>query len=87
LSPITFRAWTVWMALTSLVYTLVDWRMTKHLTPLFIPLFLIPAAWSASGAVVRLLVIATFSGLLLWNANLLRMIMGDFQAFTITPAW
>jgi hypothetical protein len=87
LSASTLRAWTVWVAVTSLVYSLVDWRMTKHLAPLFVPLFLIPAAWSARGPVARILVIVTFCGLFFWNVNALRLVMEDFQVLTITPAW
>jgi hypothetical protein len=87
LSPITLRAWAVWMVVMSLVYSLVDWRMTKHLTPLFLPLIIVPAAWSHSGWVARLIVTVTFSGLFVWNVTALRTIIQDFTAFTITPAW
>ncbi len=87
LIPTTLRAWAVWMAVTALVFSLVDWRMTKHLSPLLVPLFIAPAAWSASGGKARLLVLLTFGGLLVWNLIVLKSVLGDFTALTITPAW
>jgi hypothetical protein len=87
LTPLTLLTWGVWIGITALVYSLVDWRMTKHLSPLFIPLFLIPAAWSSSGWVARTVVLLTFSALFVWNLTVMRMVRMDFHLLTITPAW
>jgi hypothetical protein len=41
--------WLTWAFLTAVVFTLVDWRQTKHLTPLLLALVVAPAYWSALG--------------------------------------
>jgi hypothetical protein len=87
LAAITLRSWITWILVTGVIFSIVDWRMTKHLSPLLIPLFLLPAAWSKSGWIARIIVIGTFSGLCVWNVMVLREVMADFRFLTITPAW
>lgn len=87
LTPATLRSWAVWMAVTALVFSLVDWRMTKHLMPLLIPLHIAPAAWSRSRWTIRLFVVVVLGGLVIWNLAVLGTVMADFYALTITPAW
>jgi hypothetical protein len=87
LAAITLCSWIAWILVTGVIFSIVDWRMTKHLTPLLIPLFLLPAAWSKSGWIARIIVIGTFCGLCVWNVMVLREVMADFRFLTITPAW
>ena len=73
--------------LLAIVFTAVDWRMTKHLTPLLLPLHLAPVAWTPLGRTPRVIVAAVFGGLLAWNLWTLTSIASDFSAIPITPAW
>ena len=41
ISTTTIRSWLVWVAVTAAVFTIVDWRMTKHLSVLILPLVLV----------------------------------------------
>ncbi len=59
--------WLAWSALTAIVFSMVDWRMTKHLMPLMLPLLLAPVQWAAMGKGRLGLVGILFSGILIWN--------------------
>ena len=79
--------WLTWSALTAIVFSLVDWRMTKHLMPLMITLHLAPFHW-ATGRRGRLLLVGVlFSGLLVWNCLTIYSLVLDFDAFQVSPAW
>ena len=82
---ITFTV--VWMALTAVAFSAVDWRQTKHLMPLMLPLCLAPAHWAATGRVARLVVAVALAALLLWNLCALGGLAADFAVFRVTPAW
>jgi len=79
--------WAIWAVATALAFSLIDWRQTKHLMPVLIPLHLAPARWAATGRVALAIVGVVFAGLLLWNLDALQMLATDFASFTITPAW
>jgi hypothetical protein len=79
--------WTLWALLTAVVFSLIDWRQTKHLLPLLLPLHLAPARWTAMSRGILWGVAVLFAGLLVWNLGMLRLLATDFQAFPITPAW
>ena len=40
--------WAVWFVLTAVAFSLIDWRQTKHLMPLLLPLLLAPVRWTLS---------------------------------------
>jgi len=83
----TFGLWAVWFVLTAVAFSLIDWRQTKHLMPLLLPLCLAPAALAAADRRTLRLVVAALATVLLWNVVALWRLAGDFAAFTITPAW
>lgn len=79
--------WLTYMALTATVFSIVDWRMTKHLVLLVLPLCLglVPGAheprWRVTVPAATLLVAAVL------NAWMIDGLVHDFSAFTVTPAW
>jgi hypothetical protein len=79
--------WILWALLTAVIFSLIDWRQTKHLLPLLLPLHLAPARCTVTGRVLLWVVAVLFVGLLAWNVGTLRLLATDFEAFTITPAW
>jgi len=81
--------WAVWMLLIALAFSLIDWRQTKHLMPLLLPLHLAPARWAASGRTALILVSVLFAGLLAWNLGMLAALSGGFDSLPIrpSPAW
>ena len=79
--------WLIWAALTAIVFSLVDWRMTKHLMPLMLPLHLAPVAWAGARARRVRLVAAMFVAILAWNVWTIHSLVTDFDAFPITPQW
>lgn len=83
----TWAAWTTWLVLAGLAFTLVDWRMTKHLMPLLIPLHLAPALWAARGRNFQLIVGAVFLLLIGWSLYTIAGLSRDFAGFQISPAW
>jgi hypothetical protein len=85
--------WAVWALLIAVAFSLIDWRQTKHLMPLLLPLHLAAARWGALGRAGLVLIGVLFAGLLLWNVAMLRILAADFPMtpdhpyFPITPAW
>lgn len=79
--------WLIWSALTAIVFSLVDWRMTKHLMPLLLPLHLAPVAWASTKAGRTRLLAVLFAAILVWNVWTIRALVVDFGAFPITPQW
>ncbi len=79
--------WAIWVVLTAVAFSLIDWRQTKHLMPLLLPSYLAPARWAATSRTVLILVSVLFAGLLVWNLVTLWLLAADFGGFSITPAW
>ncbi|MGH9387664.1 MAG: hypothetical protein ACRD2N_25680 [Vicinamibacterales bacterium] len=79
--------WLLWIGLTAVVFTIVDWRMTKHLVLLIVPLCLglVPSrpapCWRVAVAA------ATSLALVAFNIFTLASLAGNFSGFQITPAW
>lgn len=78
--------WAAWALLTAVAFSLIDWRQTKHLMPLLLPLHLAAARWAASGRTALILISALFAALLLWNLQVLQTLADGFDAFPIRPA-
>ncbi len=78
--------WAIWFLLTAVAFSLIDWRQTKHLTPLLLPLCLAPARWAVSGRTVLILVSVLFVGLLAWNLGMLATLADGFGVSPIAPA-
>lgn len=76
-----------WTVITAVGFSIVDWRMTKHLSPLLLslPLMLTPARtaprWRVAAAVI------TSLWLLAWNMGAIQGLTADFESFIVTPAW
>ncbi len=79
--------WSVWMALIGTIFSVIDWKMTKHLMPLMIPLFLIPVVWSERSRSRLALVSCVFAGLLLWHGWMVMRFAKDFSVMKATPLW
>lgn len=79
--------WAVWMVLIAIAFSLVDWRQTKHLMPLMLPLHMAPIRWAASDRHRCLIMGVVFAALFVWNLQTLYGLAVDFFAFSITPAW
>jgi len=77
--------WAVWMLLTAVAFTWVDYRQTKHLMPLMLPLHMAPARWAVTGRVLLVVVGILFVWLTLWNLTVLRALAADFHSLPITP--
>jgi hypothetical protein len=75
------------MVLLAAAFTLIDWRQTKHLCPLLLPLVMAPAAWAGTGRVARIVVAVCLALLLLWNLGTLHDLAAEFHSFHISPAW
>jgi len=86
-SDATRALWLLWFLLTAIVFSVVDWRQTKHLMPLMLPLSLAPVRWAGAGRVRRIVVGLVFAALLAWNLWTIRALATDFDAFRISPIW
>ncbi len=85
--PLRMGSWIVWVTLTAVAFSIVDWRMTKHLMPLMIPLHLAPALWAGQSRWVSWLVGPLLAVLVIWNGYHLDLLFADFSSFPVRPGW
>jgi len=81
--------WLVWALLCAVLFSLVDWRMTKHLMPLMVLFHLTPVLWAGRRNVARYAICTVFVCLLAWNVQALLTLASDFDRFSlsVTPQW
>lgn len=76
-----------WTAVTAVVFTLVDWRMTKHVSPLLIslPLLLTPPRHATGWRIATAAATCLWS--LAWYAGDIATLLTEFGSFVVTPDW
>jgi hypothetical protein len=79
--------WLTWSVLTAIVFSMVDWRMTKHLMPLMLPLHLAPVEWATEHKRRLYLVGIVLLGILAWNCVTVYSLVADFEGFHVSPQW
>jgi len=79
--------WITWTLIMVLTFSWVDWRQTKHLSPLFLPLLVAPALWASRSKLRIIITGVLLVGLTAWNLCALCGLAEDFARFSITPAW
>ena len=88
-TPAVSESWVLlgWIAVTAVTFSVVDWRMTKHLMPMALALHMLltPARHAAPWRVAA--AAASCLWLIAWNIPVLAGLLRDFAGFTITPAW
>jgi hypothetical protein len=81
------RAWIVYVVMSSLLFSWVDWRMTKHLMLLLPVLFLAWGIWTARNRVRLVASAALLVAVSGWNIWTLRGLATNFSAFHVSPDW
>jgi hypothetical protein len=81
------EVWLLFIALTAVVFTLIDWRMTKHIVLILVPLTLAWGSWRNASRARLAATAAVLCALLVLNAMQLRVLTENFYSFRITPAW
>ena len=78
--------WAIWTLLVAIAFSIVDWRQTKHLAPLTLPLFL---AISRIGIkrIHCVIVAALLIALAIWNVRILYIVAGNFGFLKKIPEW
>jgi hypothetical protein len=79
--------WLLWTTFTALIFSVVDWRQTKHLVIMTLPLFLAPARAAGRTRFLRLLIGLVFALLIAWNLKTIAALSIDFQALQKLPEW
>ncbi len=82
-----FILWALWAIIAAVVFTLVDWRQTKHLIPVVLVLYLAVTQWATRQRGRMIMVGGLFTFLLLWNVWTLRILAMDFESYPVTPCW
>jgi hypothetical protein len=79
--------WLAYLTLTAIAFTVVDWRMTKHLMPL-VPLLCLGLTPERGAPRWRVAVaLTTWAVISVVNVTMLGTLVHDFAAFKVTPAW
>lgn len=81
------RVWLGWAVLLAIAFSVVDWRMTKHLMPLLLLSAMAVVPERGDGHVWRGLAVALSVGQLVWNARWLATLIGGFDAIRMAPGW
>jgi hypothetical protein len=79
--------WLLWTTFIALVFSVVDWRQTKHLCIMTLPLFLAPARAAEQSKVSRLLIVIVFALLIAWDLKTIAALSVDFQSVQKFPEW
>jgi hypothetical protein len=79
--------WLAWTVVTACAFSIIDWRQTKHLAILVLPLYLAPARAAGRGALLRLAVAAGLAALLALNLPVLARLAADFESLAKAPEW
>jgi hypothetical protein len=78
----------VWVVIGAVLFSLVDWRQTKHLAHLLPALSVLVAVWWASlEGRLRAVVGALVGASILWNLWRIGLLMNDFTTIQPTPLW
>lgn len=79
---------TAWVLVGAVVFTVTDWRQTKHLC-LLVPALsvLIAALFPAAPPRLRRLLRVALVLAIAWNAGMLGRLAADFETITPTPLW
>lgn len=83
----TVGLWLILTILIMFVFSWTDWRQTKHLAPLTLLWYLVIARFSGFGKIARHVVIASMSGMLIWNTWMLARLAHDFNTMIKIPEW
>jgi hypothetical protein len=78
--------WAIWALSIAIAFSIIDWRQTKHLAPLSLPLFL-AIAYFGGRRVPRIIVTVLLIGLLIWNLGILYALAGNFDFLKKVPEW
>lgn len=76
-----------WIAVTAVVFSVIDWRMTKHLMPMVIAMhvLLAPARHAPRWRVAAAALVCVW--LVAWNMPAVAGLVRDFAGFVVSPAW
>ncbi|GMV20839.1 MAG: hypothetical protein AMXMBFR57_07880 [Acidimicrobiia bacterium] len=76
-----------WTLVTAVVFTFVDWRMTKHISPLLVslPLLLTPPRHAPRWRIAAAVITCVWS--LAWYAGDIGVLLTNFEEFGVTPDW
>jgi hypothetical protein len=80
-------AWLLWLAITAIAFSWVDWRMTKHLMPILPALYLAPALWVGRRSNSASVVLVLYGWLVIFNGYWVERIASNFWSFPVTPGW
>lgn len=81
------RLWLAWIICLAVVFSVVDWRMTKHLAPMLLALHLALLPSRSAPRWRTGLALLAFGILLAFNVPAILQLKDDFAGFSITPAW
>jgi hypothetical protein len=79
--------WFLWTGVIALVFSIVDWRQTKHLCIMTLPLFLAPARAANRTRFLCLLIGIVFALLIAWNLKTISALSIDFETLKKFPEW
>ncbi|MBP2674264.1 MAG: hypothetical protein H6Q84_1104 [Deltaproteobacteria bacterium] len=82
----TAGLWCIWTLVIALVFSVVDWRQSKHLAPMAMPLMLASAHYVLKRFPIAVAGIL-FAALLACNMALLLSLAGDFGSIPAVPDW
>jgi hypothetical protein len=79
--------WAVWVLLSAIGFTWVDWHQTKHLEPMLLALYLAIGCWAARGLWPWRIASVVLPAVAIIDLMLIAEMARDFSSLPITPGW
>jgi hypothetical protein len=79
--------WTIWTIVATIAFSLIDWKQTKHLTTLLVPVTLATGAVVGAGRLSPRVVIGLALAIIALNLLTITSLAQDFRALVKVPEW
>lgn len=79
--------WTIWALIAAVAFSLIDWKQTKHLTALIVPMTLAPAVALGDGRLPRRVATITLWIVVALNVWVIYTLAQDFHSLVKVPEW
>jgi hypothetical protein len=79
--------WALWAAVAAVAFSVIDWKQTKHLTTLLLPMTLAPAVAVARGVLPRPVAAIVLAIVIALNVWTIAALAGDFESLVKVPEW
>ena len=79
--------WALWVLISAVAFTWVDWHQTKHLEPMLLAFYLAIGCWAARGRRPLWIVSVVLPAVAILGVMMIGAMARDFSSLPIVPGW